>query len=29
VKKGDYLRLYVMRFVHQQIARYVLIPVDW
>ena len=29
VKKGDYLRLYVMRFVPQQIARYVLIPVDW
>jgi serine protease Do len=29
VKKGDYLRLYVRRFVHQQISRYVLIPVDW
>ncbi|HYV41529.1 MAG TPA: PDZ domain-containing protein, partial [Thermoanaerobaculia bacterium] len=29
VKKGDYLRFYVMRFVPQQIGRYVLIPVDW
>ena len=29
VKKGDYLRLYVLRFVPQRIARYVLIPVDW
>jgi serine protease Do len=29
VKKGDYLRLYVMRFVPQRLARYVLIPVDW
>jgi len=29
VKKGDYLRLYVRRFVPQQISRYVLIPVDW
>jgi serine protease Do len=29
VKKGDYLRLYVMRFVPQQIARYVLIAVEW
>ena len=28
-KKGDYLRLYVLRFQPQQIARYVLIPVDW
>ena len=28
-KKGDYLRLYVRRFVPQQIARFVLIPVDW
>ncbi len=29
VKKGDYLRLYVMRFHPQQFARYVLISVDW
>jgi serine protease Do len=28
-KKGEYLRLYVRRFVPQQIARYVLIPVEW
>ena len=28
-KKGDYLRLYVRRFVPQQVARFVLIPVDW
>ena len=29
VRKGDYLRLYVRRFVPQPISRYVLIPVDW
>ena len=29
VRKGDYVRLYVRRFIHQQISRYVLIPVDW
>ena len=29
VKKGDYLRLYVLRFVPQRIGRFVLIPVDW
>jgi serine protease Do len=29
VKKGDYLRLYVLRFVPQRLARYVLIHVDW
>ncbi len=29
VKKGDYLRLYVLRFVPQRVARYVLIQVDW
>jgi len=28
VRKGEYLRLYVRRFVPQQIARYVLIPVE-
>ncbi len=29
VKKGDYLRFYVLRFVPQRLARYVLIRVDW
>jgi len=28
-KRGDYLRLYVRRFVPTPISRYVLIPVDW
>jgi serine protease Do len=28
-RKGEYLRLYVRRFVPQPISRYVLIPVDW